>query len=89
MDQKILLLEEYLPTLLVENAAIYSILSMGIHQLDEDECKEYFPTVRHGIEMILDQELENLRKQRDAKRLKNEIGQIKGRVRSGSQSENT
>ena len=86
MDEKIALLKEHLPRLLVQNAAIYSILSIGIHQLDEDECKEYFPTVRRGIEMILDEELEKLRKQQHEKELKNEIGRIKGRIRSDTQS---
>lgn len=87
MDKKILLLKEYLPTLLVQNAGIYSILSTGIHQLDEDECKEFFATLRRGIEMILDEQLEKLRKQQHEKELKNEIGRIKGKVRRRNQSE--
>lgn len=87
MDEKIVLLKEYLPELLVGNAGIYSILSAGIHELDEDDCMDYFATLRRGIEMILDEELEELRKQHHEKELKSEIGRIKGRIRGRGQSE--
>jgi len=81
MDERILLLREHLPALLVENASIYSILSKGIHSLGEDECLEYFEVARTGIEMILEEELEKLQKQRRATSLKNGIGRIAGKVR--------
>jgi hypothetical protein len=84
VDEKILLLRGYLPALLVKNASIYSILSAGIHQLDEDECLEYFTTVQLGIEMILEEESEKLQKQRQAKSLRDEIGRITGKIRGKS-----
>lgn len=58
MDEKILFLRDYLPEFLVENRAIYGILSKGVHSLTEDECRNYFNTVRAGIEVILDQHIE-------------------------------
>ena len=58
MNEKIDLLKSELPNFLVQNRGLYSILSKGIHELSENECKEYFPTVKLGIELILDEKLE-------------------------------
>lgn len=64
MDEKIELLKNYLPSFLVENKSIYSILSKGIHELDENTCLEYFEPMKVGIEIILDQKLEKKKKLR-------------------------
>src|SRR5262245_58568407 len=54
MDEKIRLLEDKLPGFLVENRAIYSILSSGVHELTEQRCLDIFEPLRVGIELILD-----------------------------------
>lgn len=36
---------------------MYSILSKGVHELEEQECLEYFNIVKDGIELILDEKL--------------------------------
>ena len=58
MSEKIALLKNHLPIFLVEHAAMYSLLSKGVHELSEQECLKHFDTLRLGIEMILDQKLE-------------------------------
>lgn len=62
MDQKIELLSAHLPSLLVDNKSMYSILSLGVHELDENSCLAHFDTLRVGIEIILDAKLDDLRK---------------------------
>ncbi len=57
MDEKIKLVKDYLPEFLVENRSLYAILSTGIHALTEDECLQYFETVKIGIEQILDEKI--------------------------------
>ena len=57
MPEKIELLKDYLPAFLVKNKSLYGILSKGIHELTEEECRKYFPIVRNGIEFILDEHL--------------------------------
>jgi len=54
MDEKILFLKDYLPTFLVENRILYSILSIGVHGLTEEQCLESFEPVKLAIEIILD-----------------------------------
>lgn len=73
MDEKIKLLEHYLPTFLVENRNLYGILSKGIHELDESECLKYFDTVRIGIEQILDEKIIQQEKERKAQEAKQAI----------------
>lgn len=55
--EKIELLQKYLPEFLVENKSLYGLLSKGIHELGENECKQVFPIVRTGIELILDEKI--------------------------------
>lgn len=37
-------------------------MSKGIHELSEEECLEMFPIVRSGIELILDEKIEKIEK---------------------------
>lgn len=80
IDEKIKLLKDYLPSLLFEMKDLYAILSRGIHSLNEKECLSYFNPLRIGIEIILDQKLEQERekkKQRKIEEAKREIARIK------------
>ncbi len=47
----------FLPKFLVEHWQMYSILSKGIHELTEDECKGSFPAMKGGIKLILDEKI--------------------------------
>ncbi|WP_421773113.1 hypothetical protein [Gracilimonas sp.] len=60
-------LKEYLPTYLIENTHVYSILSKGIHELSEQECNRYFSVLIGAIEHIMDDAIakENARKKRE------------------------
>jgi hypothetical protein len=57
MAEKIGLLQGHLPSFLIENRGLYSILSLGIHDLDEKDCLDAFPLLRTGIELTLDEKL--------------------------------
>lgn len=63
MSEKIKLLKSHLPDFLVENAQVYSILSVGIHSLDEKQCLGFFPLMRDSIIVILEED--ERRKERD------------------------
>ena len=81
MEEKVLLLKAYLPPLLIESRKVYSVLSKGIHELSEDECKSYFDPLKMLIELILDQRIaqdERVKKEKEAKiGLSKIIGNIK------------
>jgi len=83
MDKKIEMLKDYLPAFIVQNKKIYSILSKGIHELDENECLKYFDTIEQSIEMILDEILEQKSKEVKQKSLTSLIANITGTLRKG------
>jgi hypothetical protein len=55
VDKKIKMAADYLPKSLVDNTVFYGIVSKGIHELSEDDCKEYFPVLQSFIIMVLRQ----------------------------------
>ena len=77
MNEKILLLRDFLPSFLVDNREMYGILSTGIHDLSEEECLIYFPVIRNGIELILDEELERRSREEKTSTIKRAIEGIK------------
>ncbi|PHM19798.1 MAG: short-chain dehydrogenase [Curvibacter sp. PD_MW3] len=58
MSERIAHLKSHLPNFLSEHPGMYSLLSKGIHELSEDECLKHFETLRIGIELILDERLD-------------------------------
>jgi hypothetical protein len=70
MPEKIGLLAPHLPDFLVENKALYGILSKGLHELSEDECLEYFSITQRGIELILEEQIATKEKNEKIKQTK-------------------
>ena len=56
MNERVSFLKDYLPKFLVENSAVYSVLSVGIHELDESTCLAFFPVLKNSIGMILEED---------------------------------
>jgi hypothetical protein len=59
--ERIQLLKEQLPSRLVASAGLYGVLSLGIHDLSDDDCLESFNLVKSVIELILKERHENKR----------------------------
>jgi hypothetical protein len=58
MADRIRELAAYLPPAVVKYKEAYAILSKGLHELTEVECKQYFPVVRAAVIMMLEQKYE-------------------------------
>lgn len=82
MEDKIESLKGYLPAFLLENKQIYSILSLGIHELDEKTCLAYFDSIRIGIEIILDEQLETIKRNKKTEDAKKKISNIYSQIKS-------
>lgn len=76
IDEKIAALSEVLPPTLVQHKAVYKILSKGIHELDEDSCKKYYPVVRAVVVSILEEDLQRKEKERAATALQSELAKV-------------
>lgn len=58
MNDRIVALKDRLPSFLYEHhTELYGILSKGIHELDENECLDYYPVLYDCISLILDERL--------------------------------
>ncbi len=57
MNERIKLLKDQLPSYLVEHHKMYGVLSSGVHNQSESECLNFFPALKTGIELILDQKI--------------------------------
>jgi hypothetical protein len=53
MPERIKLLKAYLPNRLVETSKLYDILSLGLHELSEEDCLKHFDLIQKAILMIL------------------------------------
>jgi len=81
MSEKINILKADLPYFLVENKSIYSILSQGIHELEEQECLEFFPILKLSIEYILDEKLVILQRQKKESETKKALSTIQQKLK--------
>ena len=73
---KIEFAKEKLPNFLVTNKKIHSILSKGLHELEENECREYFTLLRTSIEIILDEEIEKIERDKKRKMISSQLNNL-------------
>jgi hypothetical protein len=69
MAEKITFLKDHLPSFLVKNAKIYSILSVGLHELSEAECLSFFAVLRQSTVLILEED----KKKREELKMQHEL----------------
>ncbi len=81
MSEKIELLKNNLPSFLVENKTLYGILSIGIHSLKEEDCLAHFETVKLGIELILDEKVDQFRKLQKIEEAKKKISSLTQQIK--------
>jgi hypothetical protein len=56
MDQRIAALKTELPDMVVRNSGVFSILSLGLHELTEEQCTSHFPVIKAVLFQMLEQE---------------------------------
>ena len=81
LAEKIKMLESHLSDILVKNTTIYGILSKGIHELSEEECRKYFPVVKECIYQILGMWESERRKQADEVALNKALSAISSSIK--------
>jgi hypothetical protein len=80
--EKIEMLADKLPRFLVQNKDLYSILSLGVHELSEQQCLASFEIVKAGIELILQEKLAAVEQQKKIAQASKAIAELKARSRS-------
>ncbi len=67
MEDKLQAVKGFVPDWMVQNRKLYSILSVGLHELTEEACREAFPAVKTGIIALLEQHAELARREERAR----------------------
>lgn len=78
VKEKIKALSDYLPEYMVENRNAYGILSKGIHELSEDDCKIGYDVLYNLIVLILEDQEERRKKELRKKDISNAINALNG-----------
>lgn len=73
MKDKISFLKDHLPDILVNNPAIYGLLSEGVHQLDENRCLSQLPVLQKAIIFIVRDDLRKKQEAREREELQREL----------------
>lgn len=81
MIEKIKRLKNYLPLFLYKNAEIYGILSKGVHELSEEDCLNYFDTVRGGIDIILGQKYDEIEQKKKEDEVQKKINELNSKIK--------
>jgi len=76
VNEKIALLRTYLPPLLVTNGATYGKLSNGLHNLSEEQCLAFFPILRKGILLMLQQDVERREREKNEEEFTRAVSQF-------------
>ncbi|MDP8238574.1 MAG: hypothetical protein P9X24_05760 [Candidatus Hatepunaea meridiana] len=79
--EQIKLLKGYLPDIMVDNPIVYSVLSKGIHELTENECLQYFPTIRELIELIFAEKVAMEEKEHRIKEISHKMSAINSKIK--------
>lgn len=85
--ERIQLVKHLLPDFLVDHPEMYSLLSIGIHELTEEECLKHFNALKVSIEIILDQKLEERSREKRLLAAKKAIRDAHGEVKSTNESD--
>lgn len=78
--EKLNILKKKLPETLTQNPRLYSIISKGIHELDEAECLLYFEALKECILLSLDDLIEEKRRKKSKERIKSELSRIDNKI---------
>jgi hypothetical protein len=82
MSDKVEALRDYLPSQLIDMKGVYSTLSLGVHELSEQDCLIYFQPIKLSIQLILDQQIEEQIKIDREKKVREEIKNIETMLKS-------
>jgi len=89
MHDKVGLLKNHLPPFLVTNKRIYSIFSVGIHELDNDACLGFFEVGKQSILTILQEDLQKREEMETKNQLEKAISSYQPPLAASTSTDNT
>jgi hypothetical protein len=77
MDDCIDMMRDHLPDFLVENKRLYGILSLHIHELTEEDCRDFFDVAIKSIKFILHDEQRKREEEAERREVTTAIASVK------------
>jgi hypothetical protein len=84
MEQKIEALKNHLPDIVGRNAKVYGILSLGLHELTEEQCARAYPLVEESVIAMLEDAHMHAEKRKREKRISDELARMSGELGKSS-----
>ena len=82
MDEKIVAIKDYLPAFLYDHhKELYGILSLGVHQLAEEDCLHFYPVLYDCIILILDDRLAQKEKDMMTRKASSSLSKIAAAIK--------
>ncbi|MFA5157629.1 MAG: hypothetical protein WC451_00345 [Patescibacteria group bacterium] len=81
MEDKVEIVKKHLPQQVLGMKPLYSILSSGIHYMEEEDCLSYFAPLKLSIELILDEKIETAKLNQRDEEVKKALQQISGQLK--------
>lgn len=81
MEDKVDYIKDHLPEYFTENSHMYGVLSKGIHELQENECKEYLPVIKTIIYYSLDEAVDKKNKELRKIEVSKKLNEIKSKLK--------
>lgn len=78
-DERIRMLREHLPRFMSEHPQLYGVLSLGVHELTEEQCAAELPMLRKAIELIMRDRVTGARQKREREEVSKLVAQAVGR----------
>jgi hypothetical protein len=80
IEDKVQLLDDFLPEEVVANRKVYAVLSKGIHALLEDECLLHYAVMYAAVVEILERDIYTRQRAKTSLELRNAVADVAGRV---------
>jgi hypothetical protein len=84
MPERIAALKNHLPEIVVKNAKVYGILSLGLHELTEEECARSYPILEESVIAMLEEAHSHLEKRKREGRITAAVTRLSGELGKNS-----
>lgn len=82
MKEKASMLKNFLPGFILQHPELYSILSIGVHELTEEECLKSFEALKSAILVIAGEKLHNIQREKRYKEASQAIKSVSNEIKN-------
>lgn len=81
MKEKVSMLKNFLPEFILQHPELYSVLSIGVHELTEEACLKNFEALKSAILVIAEEKLHEIQREKRKKDASNAIKSVSNEIK--------